>query len=114
MDVEDLHPLRARAKRYHILTICQSCLKKKNEKPDFVPALRRSMLDELGIKIPESEEQLAQDPFLMLGYGVNAYFDIMFSLVIMYACITVFCLPVFHAYAANGSEGMRHYSAEGF
>lgn len=71
------------------------------------------MLDELGIKIPESEEQLVQDPFLMLGYGVNAYFDIMFSLVIMYTCITIFCLPIFHAYASNGSEGMSHYAAEG-
>jgi len=66
------------------------------------------------IKFPESDHQLIKDPFLRLGYGVNAYFDIMFSLVIMYGCITLFCLPIYFFYAKNGSYGMKNYASGGF
>ena len=36
------------------------------------------MLANMEIKLPKTEEALDKDPFLLLGYGVNSYFDILF------------------------------------
>jgi hypothetical protein len=36
-------------------------------------ALRLSILEEMEIEMPESDKELIEDPFLILGYGVNAY-----------------------------------------
>jgi hypothetical protein len=45
----------------------------------------------------------------MLGYGVNAYFDIMLSLVWMFACITIFVLPLFYAYSQNETKALQNF-----
>ena len=37
----------------------------------------------------------------MLGYGVNAYFDIMYSLVFMFTTITIACIPMYYSYSNN-------------
>ena len=42
----------------------------------------------------------------MLGYGVNAYFDIMYSLVFMFLTITIACIPMYYNYANNQSKAM--------
>jgi hypothetical protein len=106
MDIEDLHPLRSRVKFDHIvpaLKIFRSCIKKK---PDFKHALRKTLLDEMKIKMPKSENQIIEDPFLILGYGVNAYFDIMLSLCFGLLTITFFMLPVFYFYSHNQQLGL--------
>jgi len=50
---------------------------------------------EMKIKLPKGESEISKDPFLLLGYGINAYFDIMVSLAIMFICITLIMTPVF-------------------
>jgi len=57
------------------------------------------MLKELGVKVPKNEQQISQDPYLVLGYGVNAYFDILLSLSAMFICITLFAIPIFWIYS---------------
>ena len=42
----------------------------------------------------------------MLGYGVNAYFDIMYSLVFMFLTISIACIPMYYNYAHNESQAM--------
>lgn len=37
----------------------------------------------------------------MLGYGVNAYFDMLSSLSYMFIMITIFCLPIFYLYGEH-------------
>ncbi len=59
------------------------------------------MLKDLGVKMPKNEEQISQDPYLVLGYGINAYFDILYSLSLMFVCITIFCLPVYWIYSSG-------------
>lgn len=49
----------------------------------------------------KAEHQLMQDPFLLLGYGINAYFNIMISLAYMCLCITIFMAPVIFIYMNN-------------
>lgn len=55
----------------------------------------------MGMKIPKSEEQLIEDPFLILGYGINAYFDMMRELAQMFLIITLFFIPVYMWYLSN-------------
>ena len=31
----------------------------------------------MGLKVPKGAGAIEEDPFLILGYGVNAYFDIL-------------------------------------
>lgn len=42
-----------------------------------------------------------EDPYLYLGYGVNAYFGTMFHLVKMFAVISIFCIPILGIYRKN-------------
>ena len=74
MDIEDIHPLRERVDLEHITPILTWCFKKK--KSDYKMNLRRTLMQELNFKMPKSEEEISQDPFLILGYAVNAFFDI--------------------------------------
>ena len=64
---------------------------------------------EMRIKVPKGESEIAKDPFLLLGYGINAYFDIMVSLSMMCICITLFMLPIFYVYSQNNEHGLRMY-----
>jgi len=34
------------------------------------------LLNKLDMKIPKSDIALDEDPFLQVGYGINAYFDV--------------------------------------
>lgn len=40
---------------------------------------------------------------MVLGYGVNAYFDMLSSLSYMFVMITIFCLPIYYMYASHGA-----------
>jgi hypothetical protein len=102
MDIEDLHPLREKVDIHHITPILTRCFKSK--KKDFKPKLRQAMLQELGMKVPKSEREIQKDPFLILGYGVNAFFDILFSLCVMFCCISIFALPIFYTYSKLGQS----------
>jgi hypothetical protein len=62
--------------------------------------------------MPETEKQLLDDPFLMLGYGVNSYFDIIWSMFIMFSCVTLVSLPIYYCYGFSGSNAMDTYTAD--
>lgn len=71
-----------------------------------------SMLREMDIKRPESEDDLLEDPFLYLGYGVNSYFRVMLSFFWMFVMVTLFYIPVFMAlssYSAKSLFGLPGY-----
>ena len=53
----------------------------------------------MDLKTAKNEKEIDEDPYLLLGYGVNSYFDILASLSIMFACITIFCIPVMYVYS---------------
>ena len=107
MDIEDLHPLKSRAKFEHILPSCSFLRKCFKKKPDFKHSLRKTLLAQMKIKMPKSENTLMEDPFLILGYGVNAYFDIMISLAILCFIVTLFMTPVMMMYSGNDIKGLQ-------
>ena len=95
MDIEDMHPLRHFAKLDDIISflrVFRRCQKKR--KPDFSFALRETVLKEMDIKMPESDRDVIDDPFIILGYGVNSYFDIMWFMMRMFIFLSIFMLPV--------------------
>jgi len=55
----------------------------------------------MGIKIPKNDAMMTEDPFLYLGYGVNAYFNTMLNLSKMFCMITLFVLPLYAVYSKN-------------
>lgn len=65
------------------------------------------MLEELELKAPIED---LDDPYVVLGYGVNAYYQILASLARMFFWIFIFSLPIIYFYV-NGRffEGQPSY-----
>jgi len=99
MDIEDNHPLRERVHYEHIMPLCKLC--KKDRIPGFKTSLRYTILAEMGIKKPKNDDMMREDPFLYLGYGVNAYFNVMLNLSKMFGMITLFVIPLYMVYSEN-------------
>ena len=57
--------------------------------------------------MPKSDKQVQEDPFLLLGFGVNNYFDIMKSLMNMFTCISIFMLPLLYCYSHNSQSALK-------
>lgn len=96
-----MHPLRQQASLMDIepclgRRICCRCFKNK---PDFRFAVKESILKELGLKLPRNEYGIIEDPFLMLGYGANAFFEVLGNITTMFILIFIFSLPVFYIYS---------------
>jgi hypothetical protein len=76
MEVEDSHPLRLRMGVADIAPFLSSCFK-KTRAGKLRASLKASILEEMEIEPPENEGALDEDPLMMLGYGVNAYLDLL-------------------------------------
>jgi len=105
MDIDDLHPLRDRVHYFHILPCLKIC--KRKQKPNFDFQLRSVLLDEMDIKMPKSDRIIEEDPFLLLGFGVNSYFDIMLELMKMNLMITLFLVPMYYCYSHNHQLALK-------
>lgn len=107
-DLEDLHPLRKTVSWHHVQGCCGClCCCAKKQKP-FAQALKLCILGELELTPPEEN---LNEPYLALGYGINAYFDILASISKMFVWVTLFCIPVYYIYGITGShfEDMKSY-----
>jgi len=103
MDIEDIHPLREMTKFDDIWFRLKCCRKYKccKPKPDFKYGLRKTLLAEMDLHVPESEKAIQENPFIILGYGVNAYFEIIQAFCYMMGFVTLFYIPVFSVYSSN-------------
>jgi len=86
------------------LKVFRLCCGKRRE--DFHHSLRKTLLEEMEIKMPKSESEIVDEPFLLLGYGVNAFFDIQRSLAWMFLIITAIAVPVYGVYSGNPQSGL--------
>lgn len=50
------------------------CCFLKPRKKSFKLALKHSIRRRLEMKIPSSDQRIEENPFLLLGYGMNSYF----------------------------------------
>ena len=51
--------------------------------------------------MPFSDQQIEEEPFLILGYGVNSYFDLLSYMSIMFVIVTIFALPIIKIYSSH-------------
>ena len=59
------------------------------------------MNKEMGLKIPKSDKKVDKNLFLLLGYGVNSYFEVLKEMMNMFAFISIALIPVFMIYNSN-------------
>ena len=98
MDMEDTSPLRDMVGIQHISPLLGYIPFFNKKNIGFRQKLRVCLCKELDVEIPASEQGLLEKPFLMAGYGVNAYFQILAYLCRMFMFITVCCLPLYVIY----------------
>lgn len=82
----------------------------KKPKKDFRLAMRKALLKKMDMKMPKTDMKLEEDPFLRLGFGMNAYFDTLRYLTLMMIFIFLCILPVMSFY--QGYDGIK-YDAKG-
>ena len=78
MNIMEMHPMRTRIKYDDILPPLKNlrrCFGKK--KPEFDYGLRKALMTKMGFHVNKSDGEIAEHPWLLLGYGINAFFDIM-------------------------------------
>jgi hypothetical protein len=63
--------------------------------------LKLAFLQELELPVPENEDELKDDPYLSLGYGCNAYYDIVLASFKLFVFCSFACIPLFYIYSAN-------------
>ena len=73
-------------------------------RPEFTTQLRIALLKELGLKPPKTEKKVNKNPFLLLGYGVNSYFDVIEQMSKMFVFISIFFIPVMAIYHDNRQQ----------
>lgn len=61
---------------------------------------------DMGLHMSRHEDELIDNPFLVLGFGINAYFDMMLQLCEMFFIITMFFIPVFVWYRNNAESAL--------
>ena len=82
------------------LKVC-SCLFKKPKK-SFRKGLQIALLNKLGMKMSKSEQKIEDDPFLLVGFGFNAYLDMIKYLGILFALLALISLPSMYIYSKYG------------
>lgn len=98
MDLQDLHPLRETASIADLFPMFKICFKTRSKRVKFQHGLKHSLLRKLGLKMPKSDREIEEDPFLLFGYCTNAFFDLLLSLTCMFISVFVFCLPILSIY----------------
>ena len=66
----------------------------------------------MGIDMPQSDREIEEDPFLILGYGVNAYLFMLQELARMFAVISLLAVPLFVIYALGVSGRVGAFSED--
>ena len=73
------------------------CLKK--QKTSFLSGLKHSLRHKLGIKVSKSDRNLEEDPYLRLGYGLNAFFNLLCHLLLLILLCSLITVPLLMIFA---------------
>lgn len=72
----------------------------KKKKRSFDGALKRAIRRKLELSVPKSDLQIEENPFLLLGYGMNSYFQVMVELMVMVGLISLVTIPLMGTFAS--------------
>lgn len=85
------------------------CLPKR--KMGFKLGLKTGLRNRLGLKVPKSDVRIDKDPYLLLGYGMNSYFQVMLQLMWLCILICVAAIPLMGIYATGEQfTGLNAYA----
>ena len=65
-----------------------------SRRKNFREAMKRSLRKKMALRISKSDTQIEEDPYLLLGFGMNSYFDIMLNLFCMMVLASFFAVPL--------------------
>ena len=65
--------------------------------------MKKSLRRQLGLPVLKNDAKLEADPFLILGYGMNAYLDVMVQLMKMMGVISIAVLPIIFQLSSFGA-----------
>ena len=74
------------------------CCRKRPK--DFNFALRKAIRNELDVPLQQQEVDLQQNPLLVLGFGINAYFQIIKAAFILMLVCMLANLPLIYIYSS--------------
>ena len=77
--------------------ICCCCSPKKRFKQGLKTALRRKMQ----LRLSKSDAKIEANPYLLLGFGMNSYFEIMLNLMCMMLVASCFALVLMARFAQH-------------
>ena len=60
----------------------------------------------MDIPLPENDRDVAEDPFILLGYGINSFFDLMSQLFWFAIFVTIFFIPLMTEF--YNQKGLKH------
>ena len=83
------------------------CCLLKRRKKSFMLGLKSSLRRKLDMTVPKSDLRIEEDPYLQLGYGMNAYFQIVLQLMCMMSCIMLVTVPMMLIYASHDSLSLK-------
>lgn len=90
---------------------CCCCLKKK--KKTFMSGLKSSLRRKMDIPISKSDLRMQEDPFLVLGYGMNSYFKVVLDLLCMMLLImgvTTVIMLIYSSYDGLASKSGAEFN----
>ena len=76
------------------------CCVIKRRRPQFKGALKRSLRRKLEFTFPKSELRAEENPFLLLGYGMNSYLQVMIELMVLTGLICLVTIPLMMTFAS--------------
>ena len=110
--------MRKKAKLYHIYPCLRRCHSQKTlDREDFAHELRCAILKDAGLVNEEQEEiaetsAVAEDPYLILSFGVQSYFKFLKDLMVLLLEVTALCIPIYMIYRGwNAFERVTDLSA---
>ena len=53
----------------------------------------------MDLRVSKSDQLIEEDPYLLLGYGMNSYFQIMLNLMCMMLIASLFAVPMMMRFA---------------
>lgn len=80
------------------LNYCCCCLMRGRHNT-FKVGLKNALRKKMDIPVTKSEKRIQEDPYLQLGYGMNAFFQITIQLMLMMFCIMVVVTPIMFVYS---------------
>jgi len=66
----------------------------------FKIGLKNSLRKKMDLPVTKSEKRIQEDPYLLLGYGMNAFFQITIQLMIMMFFIMLVVTPMMLVYSS--------------